>query len=51
MVIPAVMLPIAGLFWIFILWMLWKIIQVLRNIDADLKEIARNQGQQKTGSA
>ena len=50
MMIPAVILPIVGLFWIFVLWMLWKVIQALRSIDEDLKQIASNQNQQKTGT-
>jgi hypothetical protein len=31
---------IAGLFWIFVLWMFWKIVQGLRGIDQGIKEIA-----------
>ena len=34
-------LPIIGAFWIFVLWMLWKVVQALKGIDASLKEIAR----------
>jgi hypothetical protein len=30
----------AGTFWIFVLWMLWMIVQALKGMDEGLKEIA-----------
>jgi hypothetical protein len=30
-----------GAFWVFVLWMLWKIVQALKGIDESIKEIAR----------
>jgi ABC-type spermidine/putrescine transport system permease subunit I len=32
-----------GVFWIFVLWMLWIICKSLKGIDQSLKEIARGQ--------
>ena len=44
---PALFFPALGVFWIFVIWVLWKIVQSLRGIDeslesadATLKEIA-----------
>jgi len=42
-VIHALLLPFIAVFWIFILWILWKVVQSLKGIDASLKEIARHQ--------
>ena len=46
-VFPAIFFPAVGVFWIFVIWVLWKIVQSLRGIDeslesadATLKEIA-----------
>ena len=46
-IFPAVFFPALGVFWIFVIWVLWKIVQSLRgidlslkNADASLKEIA-----------
>jgi len=33
-------LVIAGVFWIFVLWMYWKIVQGIKGIDEGVKEIA-----------
>jgi hypothetical protein len=41
--LQSIFLLVAGAFWIFILWILWKIVQSLKGIDASLKEIARGQ--------
>ena len=43
MVIRALLLPFVGMFWVFILWILWKVVQSLKGIDASLKEIASKQ--------
>ncbi len=40
-VIHALLLPFVAVFWIFILWILWKVVQCLKGIDESLKEIAR----------
>jgi hypothetical protein len=32
-----------GVFWIFVLWMLWIICKSLKGIDQSLKEIAHSQ--------
>jgi hypothetical protein len=39
---PSIALPIVGIFWIFVLWMLWTIAKSLKGLDQTLKEIARN---------
>jgi hypothetical protein len=41
-VIHALLLPFVAVFWIFILWILWKMVQSLKGIDASLKEIVSN---------
>jgi hypothetical protein len=33
---------VAGAFWIFVLWMLWRIVQALKGMDDGLKEIAHS---------
>ena len=42
-VIRTLLLPFVAVFWIFILWILWKVVQSLKGIDASLKEIAGRQ--------
>jgi hypothetical protein len=34
-------LIVAGLFYIFVIWVLWMIVKCLRGINASLREIAR----------
>jgi len=34
--------PAVGVFWIFILWILWKIVQSLKCAATSLKEIAES---------
>jgi hypothetical protein len=43
MVFAAFLFPIVGIFWVFVLWMLWIISKSLKGIDETLKEIARSQ--------
>jgi hypothetical protein len=38
---PLVLFIVAA-FWIFVLWMVWKVVQALKGIDESLKEIARS---------
>jgi hypothetical protein len=38
----SLILLIVGAFWIFVLWMFWKIVQALKGIDDGVKEIARS---------
>jgi hypothetical protein len=35
-----VVLCVVGAFWIFVLWMMWKIVQGLKGIDTGVKQIA-----------
>jgi hypothetical protein len=42
-ILAAFLLPIVGVFWVFVLWMLWIISKSLRGIDQSLHEIARSQ--------
>ena len=53
-VIPSIFFPAVGVFWIFLIWVLWMIVKSLRGLDksleganALLKEIA--QGLNKQG--
>ncbi len=40
-IIPPVLYSVAiGVFWIFLIWVLWKIVQALKCTAASLKEIA-----------
>lgn len=36
-VFPAIFFPAVGVFWIFVIWVLWKIVQSLRGVDVSLK--------------
>jgi len=36
-IFPSVFFPALGVFWIFVIWVLWKIVQSLRGMDASLK--------------
>jgi len=36
-IFPSVFFPALGVFWIFVIWVLWKIVQSLRGIDESLK--------------
>jgi hypothetical protein len=38
----SIALLVAGAFWIFVLWMLWKVVQSLKGMEDGLKEIARS---------
>jgi hypothetical protein len=40
--IHVLILAIAGMIYIFILWVLWMVVKSLKGMDASLKEIARN---------
>jgi hypothetical protein len=40
MLFPAII--ISGLFYIFVIWVLWMIVKCLKGIDASLKEIAQS---------
>ena len=36
-VFPEIFFPAVGVFWIFLIWVLWMIVKSLRGIDASLK--------------
>jgi hypothetical protein len=36
-IFPSIFFPAVGVFWIFVIWVLWKIVQSLRGIDESLK--------------
>ena len=36
-IFPSIFFPALGVFWIFVIWVLWKIVQSLRGIDESLK--------------
>ena len=38
----SLLLLVQGVFWIFVLWMFWMIVQALKGIDDGVKEIARS---------
>ena len=40
----------AAMFWIFVLWMIWKVVQGLAGIDQTLKDIA-NSLRQRSGKS
>lgn len=37
LIFPTIFFPAIGVFWIFLIWVLWKIVQSLRGIDLSLK--------------
>jgi hypothetical protein len=43
LVLATFLFPIVGIFWVFVLWMLWIISKSLKGIDETLKELARSQ--------
>jgi hypothetical protein len=36
-IFPTIFFPALGVFWIFVIWVLWKIVQSLRGVDESLK--------------
>jgi len=39
--VQALLLIAVGVFWIFVLWMFWKVVQALKGIDEGIKDVAR----------
>jgi len=39
---PYIFFPALGVFWIFLIWVLWKIVQSMKCIATSLKQIAES---------
>jgi len=49
-IFPAIFFPALGVFWIFVIWVLWKIVQSLRGIDESLKSAMKASRRFRTAS-
>ena len=38
-IFPAIFFPAVGVFWIFLIWVLWTIVKCLRGLDKSLKGV------------